>query len=167
MSNFMQRVSLSAALAAAALLGAATPSHAQTGRLISGAGRIEIPGAVPIGLYLQLNQLPGGVLRGAGAQIFTSSGGRVTYDLTSFLFIGETLCMAGPITSAVNAPPPYTVGSTIVFCIQDNNKSKGTPDAVAGGVGPPNLTIQQIIAMAGPPPPQAFVPLVSGDFTIH
>jgi hypothetical protein len=93
----------------------------------------------------------------------------VHVDLTSVMTVGDAVLMAGPVTLAVNAPPDYAVGNTAVLAVKDLGNGGGdpAPDEATGAVGPPNLTIQQIVAAWGPPPPQAYQPLQSGNIQVH
>jgi len=162
------RIALSAALTAVALLTAAAPSQAQATPIVTGEVEVTSPVIGPVGLGLSLVQLPSGQLDGQGSLELLALGGRVDFEVTSYMFLGDMVCLAGPVTAAVNAPPAYSLGATVVFCIEDNGDGgSSAPDTVAGTVGPPGLTIQQIIALIGPPPPQAFQPIAAGNFRIH
>jgi hypothetical protein len=75
--------------------------------------------------------------------------------------------VAGTVTRSISMPPQFAVGSTTFFCVRDN---RGAPDQFAGlGTVPPqfgNLTIQQIVALIGTPPPQAFSSQLTGFIRI-
>lgn len=166
MTTPLHRLALLAALSSAALLGSAAPLHAQAQPIVTGDGEVVSPAVGSVAVELTLVELPNGALHGEGLVAFATTGGYATFELTSYMFVGGELCLAGPVTSSFGAPPSYFVGATVVFCVHDGGNGAGA-DAMAGTVGPPGLTIQQIIGLIGPPPPQAYQPVVSGNFTIH
>lgn len=166
MPRLTARFALSTALAIATLLGAAAPGHAQAQPIVTGDGAVTNTAVGPVAVELSLIELPNGSLHGGGTVDFAVTGGYVTFDLTSYMFVQGRLCMAGSVTSSFAAPPNYFVGATVVFCVEDGGNGAGM-DRLAGTVAPPGLTIQQIIALIGPPPPQAYQPVVTGNFKLH
>jgi len=88
------------------------------------------------------------------------------WQVSSFTFVGEALVFAGPIIKVIGTPPPgHAVGLTAFTAVKDN----GSADETASlSVVPPqfgNPTVQQIIALIGPPP--AYLPLLSGSIWIR
>lgn len=166
------RFALTAALCASFLLGTAAPSHAGATPLAHGSGTPQAPGP-DITFTFSMVQLPGGALLGQGMLHNNTDQGWIQFDLTSVMFIGDTVLMAGPITKTFNAPPFAPVGGTVFFGLNDNGNGDGSPvpDSFAHGFVPPflppNLTIQQIIGMTGPPPPEVYNPIGQGDFVVH
>lgn len=112
-------------------------------------------------------ELPDGSVEGHGSFFDHVARRFILFELSSFMFVDGSLGVAGEITMAVNSPPQLAVGSTIFFFVNDNNPDT---DAFAGlGLVPPEfgeLTIQEIVGLIGPPPPDAFTPLVAGDIRI-
>ena len=166
MSSLTFNLALPAALTAVMLLGAATPAPTQAQPIVTGDGEITNTAVGPVAVELSLIHLPNGSLNGQGMTSFAATGGWVTFDLTSYMFVDGKLCMAGSVLSGFAAPPNYFVGATVVFCLEDGGDGAGM-DKMAGAAGPPGLTIQQVIALVGPPPPQAYQPVVAGNFKIH
>ena len=170
----LQRFALCALLAAPMLLGASAPKSGKTTPIANGHGLGLSPGPESLALTFSLVQLADGSFVGHGKTQDHANGGWTKFDLTSATFLGDTLFMAGPVTKLKDAPPFLGVGSTVFFGIQDNGNGSGKPgvDSFANGVVPaflpPGLTIQQILVLlGGPPPPEAFKPLASGNFKIH
>jgi len=156
---------LGAALSATLVLMAATPANV----LASGSATFPSQTVGPLEMELTLIELPNGKVVGHGRQEAPDVGGYHEYDITSWAMLGDTLCMAGPITASVNTPFP--VGATWVVCVEDNgNGGSGTPDRVATAAAPPGLTIQLILMFFPgflPPPDSQFQPISAGDITIH
>ncbi|MCA9285466.1 MAG: hypothetical protein KDA22_09640 [Phycisphaerales bacterium] len=150
------------------LLAAAAPGFAQATPIAHGNGVYEIQGE-PLLLSFNVVELPNGEVRG---HVFTKNqvtGGILHSKVTSYMFLDDVLLVAGPLTAAVNAPPQFVLGATKFYAFKDNGD--GTPpDEVTGGVAPiefGDLTIQQIVAIGGGPPPSTFMPLTAGDITIN
>lgn len=155
-----------ATLLAVTLVGAASPSQAQAQAIGNGHGAVDAPSG-PITITFSVVELPNGTINGHGILHFPDLGGHVRFEVTSYTFVDGALLMAGPVTKAKNAPPNYFIGATQVLAVEDNGNGGPLPDKSAGVVGPPSLTIQQIVELIGPPPPQAYQPLQSGNLTIH
>ncbi|HEX6882280.1 MAG TPA: hypothetical protein VF530_02805 [Planctomycetota bacterium] len=107
--------------------------------------------------------------RVGGFAIFRDPGtnGFVHMNVTSMMFLGSSVAVAGPIT--MQAGSPFPVGATAFFVVQDNGDGTLVPDQLALGVAPlflGSLTIQEVIGLIGPPPPQAFTPLLTGNIRI-
>ena len=166
MPTYIKKITLAAALVTASLLAGAAPVHPQAQPIVTGEGEVTNTAVGPVAIEFSLIELPDGSLNGEGLVAFAATGGYATFDLTSYMFVAGNLCMAGPVTSSFEAPPNYFVGATVVFCVEDGGNGAGQ-DKMAGTVGPPGVTIQQIIALIGPPPPQAYSPVVTGNFKIH
>ena len=162
----LTRFALLAVLSSAALLGSASPALAQAQPIVTGNGQVTNTAVGPVAVEFALIERPDGSLQGEGLVAFAASSGWATYDLTSYMFLDGKLAMAGSVTSSFDAPPSYFVGATVVFAVEDGGNGAGH-DRLAGTVGPPGLTIQQVIAILGPPPPQAYQPVVTGNFKIH
>lgn len=165
--NSLGKSVLCVGLAAASLFAVALPAFAQATHVARGSGAVVANNGALQQLAFNLIVLPDGRIRGHVNVIEPASGGIVKVEITSMMFIGDDLFVAGPVTAAIHAPPAFSVGATAFFGFQDN---LGAPDALVRGVVPVafgNLSIQEIIAFIGPPPPQAWLPLVSGDITIH
>lgn len=159
-----------ALFAATLFLGAApTPAHAQCGLIAAGAGSI-------VGNDQQTRFLAfwvadfHGVVRGESWGYEPATYAYVRMDITSYMYLGNDLAVAGPVTASVNAPPAFLIGATAFMVFHDNGRGRNAGDSITGtSVVPPsygNLTIQQVIALIGSgPPPQAFLPLLSGGIT--
>jgi len=162
------RTTACAVLSAAFVFGAAAPCQSQATPLAYGHGAFVAQNQESHLFTFAAVQLPGGSVVGHCLVIEPATRGFVHMEVTSFVFAGDTLGMAGPILVAVNAPPQFVVGGTAFFAVNDN--SPGAPDAFAGlGTVPPylgSLTAAQIVALLGPPPPVAFAPLLAGDIRI-
>jgi len=171
------KTALCAALAAAFLLSTASPGDAQAG----GTGVTNPAGAVAVGNGTYMGQNPPGIRavtfsvqalpngRVAGFAIFRdpSTNGFFHMNVTSMMSLGGELAAAGPIT--MQAGSPFPVGATAFFVVQDNGDGTLVPDQLALGVAPlflGSLTIQEILGLVGPPPPQAFAPLLTGNIRI-
>ena len=164
------KLAVSAALAAAFLFGTASQSYAQATPIANGhlKGGPTPGGQAPsIDLTFSLVELPGGSLVGGGKLTNKAVGGWILFDLTSYLFIGGTLFAAGPVTKTHNTSGVFQVGDTFFMAVNDNGPAMD--EFIEGGVpaafGP--LTIQQIIAIIGPAPPEIFRQGISGNFMIH
>jgi len=158
-----------ATLAVAFLLGTASPSDAQASPLLRGHGTYLGQNQVLKQFAFSVNQLPGNQVQGRAINIETASSGFFQMDVTSIMSLGNAVGVAGPITMAVHTPPQFAVGATAFFVVQDNGDGSLVPDAFALGVAPlflGDLTIQEIIQLIGPPPPQAFAPVLTGDIRI-
>ena len=155
------------ALSAACLLGIQAPGHAQSTPIGAGAGTFVAQNLQTHVFAFSLLERADGSVKGRWIGIEPATNGIIVVDLTSYMYVGTTLAAAGTITLAINAPPIFPVGGTAFFAVNDN---PGAPDQFAGlGNVPPqfgSLTIQQIIALTGPPPPQAFAPLLHGNVWI-
>lgn len=159
------------ALVAVLFLGAAPPGHAQRGPVASGGGAFVAPNQQDHLFGFSVFEVPGGSVRGRCSVIEPASSGVVAFDVTSAVQVGNVLLMAGPITSTFNAPPQFVVGATAFLAVEDNGDGSSMPDGITGtGVVPPflgSLTAQEILALIGPPPPQAFSPLYAGGIRIY
>ncbi|HEX5052248.1 MAG TPA: hypothetical protein VFZ65_10780 [Planctomycetota bacterium] len=155
------------ALSAACLLGIAAPNHAQTTPIGAGAGAFVAANQATHVFVFSIVERADGTVRGRVLVLEPATHGFVSVELSSYMYVGTTLAAAGTITAALNAPPQYPVGGTAFFAVNDNT---GAPDGFAGlGAVPPqfgSLTVQQIINLIGPPPPQAFAPLLAGNVWI-
>ncbi len=175
--KFTLKLAISAALSASFLLGTASQSFAQGTPIghghLKGGPTPAAPAPSIIDLTFSLVELPDGSLVGSGKLTKKSDGTWILFDLTSYMFIGDTLYAAGPITEAFNTDDPRRqVGATFFVAIQDNGDGgdgQAMDSFIEGGVpavfGP--LTIQQIIASIGPPPPEIFRQGISGNIVIH
>lgn len=160
--------SLFSALAAALLLGAAAPLTAQAAMLGAGGGMVQ-QGPVVRGYGFYCLQLPGGAATGQVVSWEPTSQSHLTMRISSAMHIGPWLAVAGQVTHAVNTPPQLSVGATMFLVFADNGRSGAVPDQLASGVVPSflgNLTIQQIVALIGPPPAAAFGPFLSGGIKL-
>lgn len=168
--SLSMKTPLFAAISAAFLLAAASPSHAQ----VSPASPIARGHGTYLGqnqalkeLTFSVNQLPFGQVGGHAIIREPSTSSFFHMNVTSMMFLGDALAVAGPITMQVGSPFP--VGATAFFVVNDNGDGTVVPDDFALGVAPlsfGHLTIQQIIGLVGPPPPQAFAPILTGGIRI-
>lgn len=163
------RTAACAALSVAFLLGATAPGLAQGTPLGSGGGRyFNAQRGETNRFAFTAVQLPDGSANGVVTFHFPSGDAMVQMKVTSFMHIGPWLGLAGPVTKAVNTPNPL-VGLTGFLVLADNG-GPGT-DALTGfSFVPPafgNLTIQQIIAILGPPMPAMFFPVIDGNIKIQ
>jgi hypothetical protein len=174
MTRVLSRGIACAVLAAGCLIASAPRALSQAGTLApvaDGHGVFVAQNQETHVFAFSLLELPNGTIHGQAVVLEPATQGLVVVDITSFMFIGDILAMAGPITTAINAPPQFVEGATAFFSVKDNGSGSPIPDEFAGvGVVPPqfgNLTIQQIIALIGPPPPEAFSPLLLGNVRIY
>lgn len=165
--KFSSRFAVRAALSAALVLGAAAPTQAQATPIAIGHGSWIGANQMEHWIEFSLVQRPNGSVCGHAIGFEPATHAFIYIQLNSFMFAGDTLMVAGRIAVAINMPPQYPVGGTSFFAVNDNT---GAPDGFAGlGQVPPqfgNLTIQQIYALIGSPPPQAFAPLTTGNIRI-
>jgi len=166
MPTSIRRIALAATLATAGLLAGAAPARNPAQPIVTGDGEITNTVVGPVAVEFALVELPDGSLQGEGMVAFAATSGWVTFDLTSSMFLDGKLAMAGSVTSSFDAPPSDFVDATLVFAVDDGGSGAGA-DKLAGTVGPRGLTIQQVVAFIGPPPPQAYQPVVTGNFKIH
>lgn len=155
-------------LLTALALGAAEPLAAQATPLGAGGGIVLQDGATRVYAFNSV-QLPDGSVTGHLTSHEPASQSFVNVDISSAMHIGSWLAVAGEVTAAVNTPPRFVVGQTMFVVFVDNGGSGPVPDQLASGLVPPflgNLTIQQIIALIGPPPAAAFSPFVSGNIMV-
>jgi hypothetical protein len=169
MFHLIRKLAVTAAFSAAVLVGKAAPGPGNGASPIAN-GHVATVG-MPAGITsttFSMVMLPNGSIVGNGISSNTL-GGWVHFDLTSFVFIGDTLLVAGPSTASFNAPPQFVVGGTFFLALKDNGNGGGNPapDELANGAAPFPVTAQQILAMFGPPPPAAFRPALSGNLVIH
>ena len=167
MLNLIRRFATATVLTSATLFAVAAPGQAQIKPIGSGYGVVEAPMGTRVVLY-SLLELSDGSLSGHGLQYSPADNAWVYFNITSYMFVGDALLMAGPVTKSINSLPGYDVGNTAVLAVHDKGNWFGqpAPDDAAATVGPPNLTIQQIVAIIGPPPPQAYVPIKAGNLKI-
>lgn len=166
--KLMSRTAVCAALSTAFLLGAAAPGNAQAVPLGSGGGRYVNRQSETNRFAFTAVQLPDGSVTGHVVFHFPATNAMVRMEVTSFMFIGDWLGLAGPVTMAVNTPTPL-VGTTGFLVLSDNG-APGTDTFTGFSFAPAsfgNLTIQQIIGIIGPPPPSVFFPLIEGNIQIH
>jgi hypothetical protein len=172
--KLIRKLAICAALTAAFLLGAAAPSHAQAIPIVNGqltGGPSLAGGAAEIELRLSLVELPDGSFVGGAKSTNRATGGWFMCELTSFMFIGNTFYAAGTITATHNTEGHFAVGDTHFVAVKDNGNGNGPvmDEFIQGNVpaafGP--LTIQQIIAIIGPPPPAIFRQGISGNIKLH
>ena len=166
-----RRAAMCASLAAVLLLGSAAPVGAQAGPIAHGHGSFVANNQELHTITFNVVGLPDGSVRGHAVIREPSTQAFVIMEVSSLMFLGETLAVAGEVTKNVNAPAQHAVGSTAFFSVNDYGNDPTMPDDFAGlGSVPPflgNLTIQEIIALIGPPPPQAFTPFLTGGVQVH
>lgn len=172
--KLIRKLAICAALTAAFLFGTAASSYAQASPIVNGhltGGASQAGGPAVIDLTLSLVELPNGSLVGSGKSSNKESGAWFTYNLTSYMFIGNTFYAAGTITATHNTGGNFAVGDTYFVAVKDNGNGNGPvmdefiEGHIPGAYGP--LTIQQIIAIIGPPPPAIFRQGISGNITLH
>ena len=115
-------------------------------------------------------ELPDGSIVGGGKLTNKAAGGWILFDLTSYTFIGNTLYAAGPVTKTRNTGGFFEVGDTFFMAVNDNGNGAGSPDEFIEGGVPAAFgltTIQEILAVIGPAPPEFFRQGISGNFIIH
>ena len=162
--------------ACAILLGTASQSYAQATPIASGhlKGGPTIVTPVPsiVDLTFTLVELPDGSVLGSGKLTNQSLGSWILFDLTSYIFVGDgILMMAGTVTKQHTTviPPKFQVGNTVFFAIKDKGNGGGVDEFIDGLVPPAfgPVTIQQIFAVSGVPPPEIFRKGISGNITFH
>jgi hypothetical protein len=157
-----RKLAISAALTGSLLVTTAALSFAQGTPIANGHLKGGPTPAAPapsiIDLTISLVELPDGSLVGGGKLERKSAGGWILFDLTSYIFVGDTLYAAGPVTQNHNTPGVWQVGATFFVAINDNDGSADADSFIEGGVpaeaGP--VTIEQILAVIGPAPPAIF-----------
>jgi hypothetical protein len=152
------RLSMFAALSAAALLFAAAPAKAQCGGLAaSGHGTYVVPTTQnETSFVFALAEWHSGAVQGFG--IWTGENATVIFRITSAMFLPApyegSLAAAGQIVAVIGTPDPsnyFNVGATVFFAVNDNGGAG--PDENSGLSGlppflPPMTTIQQIVAFS-------------------
>ncbi len=120
---------------------------------------------------LCVRELPNGSAQGYSFGYEPSTNSYVLVQVTSLFRVNGAVVYAGPIVATENAPPEYVVGAQTFQAVVDNGNGWGpTPDGITGTSVVPaflgNLTAEQIIALIGPPPPVAFLPLLAGNIRV-
>jgi len=164
-----------AALVAAFTLAAAAPGRAQATPIVSGhlKGGPTPAAQSPsiIDLTIHLVELPDGSLVGGGRSTKQDINSWFRFELTSYVFLGDTLFAAGPVTAVHATQGAWEVGDTYFVAVKDNGDGNGPvmdefiEGRVPASYGP--MTIQQILAIVGPPPPAFFRQGISGNLTLH
>ena len=67
---------------------------------------------------LSVVELPSGPVQGHGMFIDHVSRSFIHFELSSYMFVGDSLGVAGEINMAHNAPPQLAVGRTIFFFLK-------------------------------------------------
>lgn len=111
-----------------------------------------------------------GSVSGQGqVQIHGAGGGRVKFQITSWMLWEGKVLYAGPIIQSSGGAPP--VGLTFSGAVEDNgNGGPGeSPDRMtAGGAFPPGMTVQDIfVLMGGGPPAFLFFEIEQGNIVVH
>ena len=160
------RTSALAALSAAALLvPAATPATAHGGAVAAGHGTyLAADQTTTLGFTFVVHEAHDGSIQGYA--LWKGPLSTTLWEVSSLMHVGEMVLFAGEIVGTTGTPPPgHAVGVTAATAVHDNGP--GFMDDIASiSVVPPefgNPTIQQLVALFGPPPPQAFRPLLSGN----
>lgn len=153
-----------AALSAAFLLLAPAPTQAQVGLVGTGHGTyLAANGQDTLTFTFFVAEGPGGSAHGYA--IWSGPNSVVLWRATSFMFFEGALGFAGPIVATIGTPPPgYVIGVTAFTGFRDNG-FHAVDETLSLSVVPPQFghpTIQQILALLGPPPPGAWRPLVTG-----
>ena len=168
LSNLVARAAIGLAL----FVGTTTLVSAQATPIANGGGSLLTPDGRVQHFAFHVVELPDGSVRGHGVRVEPASNAIVIFEVTSFMFVGNVLAMAGPVTMTRNAPPQFVIGGTVFFGLTDEGYGSAPADASTGLTPLPpflgNLTIQQIIAMIGSgPPPEALSPLFAGNIRFH
>lgn len=155
---------LVSAISANVQAGSAVPAD----HIAQGRGSHMGQDMLPKWVAFSVVEMSDGSVAGHGMFIDYIANGFIRFELSSFMFVGDSLGVAGEITAAVNAPPGLAVGMTIFFWVNDNDPD--TDEIASFGFVPPefgNLTIQEVVALLGPPPPDFFTPLIAGDLKVY
>ena len=170
----IRKLAICAALTAAFLFGAAAPSYAQATPIAHGhltGGPSPAGGPTAVDLTFSLVKLPDGSLVGHGKSTNQAASGWFTYELSSYMVLDGTFYAAGTITATHNTGGNFAIGDTYFVAVKDNGNGNGpVMDEFIEGHVPAmfgTLTIQQIIAIIGPPPPAIFRQGISGNITFH
>ena len=136
------------------LFSAAAPTQAQSAFVTGGHGRYVAFNQVDT---LRFNFFVAAQAGGAaqGYALWRGPDSIILWQVTSAMTLGQTVAFAGPVVWTHGSPPPgYVVGAQAFTAVNDNGP--GSADDIASiSVLPQsygNPTIQQIIAIAGPPP---------------
>jgi len=171
------RVLRALALSTLLVLAAARPGPGQTaGRapLVVGKAAYVVASETRV-LSLSVFEPSGGGVGGHALIHVPSTGSFVLLRVTSAAHVLSSggrpcLAMAGPILASALAPAHLAPGRTTFFAVQDGRDS-ALPDTFQGLGNVPlslgNLSIQQILALTGPPPDSNFVPLFGGDLIVR
>jgi hypothetical protein len=123
-------------------------------------------------LTFSIVELAGGSIVGGGKLTNKAEDGWIRFALTSYERVGETLYVAGPVIKTFNTEGIFEVGDTFFMGVNDNgNGEPGSPPdefiegAAPAALGP--LTIQQILAITGPAPPEIFRQGINGNLVIY
>ena len=165
--NTISKKAVHAVLSVGFLLVAATPGTAAD-RIGSGAGAYVGQNQETKVFGFSVSERSDGSVRGYGIVIEPGSRGYVLFEISSYMFVGDSLGMAGEIIRTVNSPPEFAVDTTLFFFVNDNNPD--TDEFAGPGLVPPelgHLTIQEIVALIGPPPPFVYQPLLAGNVRIY
>jgi len=172
----IRKLSVCSALVAAFLFGTASQSHAQTTPIANGhlkGGPTPVaPAPSIIDLTFFLVEESDGSVFGSGKLTKKSDGGWILFDLNSYVFVGDTLYAAGPITHTHNSDGTFQVGDTFFMAVEDNGDGGNSTDmdaflegVVPAAFGP--MTIQEILAILGPAPSEIFRQGILGNFRFH
>lgn len=174
------RTLVSCALSALFVVAAARPSlagGAGPAPLAWGRGALYLEGGTLLTRFsTQVAALPGGLAQGYWLNQVPSTGAFVLVRVTSAMYINDTngrraLSAAGLVVASQGAASHLSPGRTTFFSIQDDGFYGPLPDRFVGlGLVPRalgNLTIQEIVALIGPPHANDFTQIVSGDLLVR
>jgi len=167
-----KRSSALATLAAAFLLAAPALAQSQPEALVIGYGTYLSANQQDINNFSYVMRQHGDG-SASGFAVWQASGTYMLIELTSSMFVGNAIAMAGQFRVVAGNPPPpelgIVVGATAYFAVKD--LGAGSADRTTGLSAVPaqfgNPTIQQIVGFGGGPPPEAFRPLLSGNIWIR
>lgn len=156
------------ALSTVALFFTAAPAQAQTGVVAVGHGTYQSPTTPNVTAFtFTVREANDGSTD--GLVVVHAPTAIILATPTSHMRIGGSLLFAGEIFAILGSDPNLQVGQTAFAAVNDNGP--GSTDGITGfGVIPlafGNPTIQQIVAILGPPPPQDFRPLLSGNIWVR
>jgi len=174
MMQHLRKLVACAALSTAFLLTSSASASAQATPIANGhiKGGPTIATQTPsvLDLTFHLVELPDGSIAGSGKLTKKSADGWIMFDLTSYVYVGDMVLMAGPVTAQKEGTEesPWNIGDTFFVVVEDGetpSMDRFIEGRVPSEFGP--LTAEQILAFGGPPPPAIFRPALSGNLVIH
>jgi hypothetical protein len=170
----LRHIAITAVCLAASVLATARPCPAQTiSRSLLAEGRVA--GPAPQTIWFSVSDSGGQIqgyllVRRPAEDAFVLM--RVTSAARTLDTSGRaTMAMAGPVLASQNAPDYLQPGRTTFCSVQDGGFEGPLADTFQGLGSVPldlgNLSIQQILALIGPPMAGGFHAMIAGDLRVR